>query len=373
MPIVPKYARPREGDRGRRAGPASTVGQVKGFASDNNAGAHPEVLAALAEANAEHATAYGDDPWTARAKELLRAHFGKQSVSYLVFNGSAANVLCFRALCRPWQSVICTAQAHVNVDEGGAPESLAGVKLQAVQTHDAKLTPEHVEWQLDRLGDQHAVQPRLVSVTQSTELGTRYEPYELHALAQFAHERGLLLHVDGARLANAAAGLDVSLREITTDVGVDAVSFGGTKNGLLMGEAVVFCDPVHAEGFAFLRKQTLQLASKGRFLASQFVALLEGDLWRRSAGHANAMAARLADALLSVPGVRLTQPVQANGVFAILPPGATERVRADWPFYTWDESTGEVRLMCSWDTTPAEVDAFAADVAHAGETARTGA
>lgn len=345
---------------------------MKGFASDNNAGAHPEVLAALADANDGHATAYGDDPWTARAEALLRGHFGEQSVSYLVFNGSAANVLCLRALCRPWQSVICSAQAHVNVDEGGAPESLAGVKLQAVATHDAKLTPEHVEWQLGRLGDQHAVQPRVVSVTQSTELGTRYTPYELRALAHFAHERGLLLHVDGARLANAAAALGASLREITTDVGVDVVSFGGTKNGLLMGEAVVFCDPAHAEGFAFLRKQTLQLASKGRFLAAQFVALLEGDLWHRSAAHANAMAIRLADALLAVSGVRLTQPVQANGVFAILPPGASERVRQDWRFYTWDEATGEVRLMCSWDTTPDEVDTFARDVARAGETAKAG-
>jgi threonine aldolase len=353
-------------------GAPSTVKRVKGFASDNNAGVHPEVLAALTDANEGHAAAYGDDPWTARAEELLRAHFGEQSVAYLVFNGSGANVLCLRALCRPWQSVICTAQAHVNVDEGGAPEALAGVKLQAVQTHDAKLTPEHVEWQLGRLGDQHAVQPRVVSVTQSTELGTRYSPYELHALAHVAHERGLLLHVDGARLANAAAALDVSLRELTTDVGVDAVSFGGTKNGLLMGEAVVFCDPAHAEGFAFLRKQTLQLASKGRFLAAQFVALLEGDLWHRSAAHANAMAARLADALLAVPGVRLTQPVQANGVFAILPPGTAERVRRDWRFYTWDEGTGEVRLMCSWDTTPGEVDAFAADVARANTPAGAG-
>ncbi len=353
-------------------GAPSTVRPMKGFASDNNAGAHPEVLAALADANEGHATAYGDDPWTARAAELLRAHFGEQTAAYLVFNGSAANVLCLRALCRPWQSVICTAQAHLDVDEGGAAEALAGVKLQAVQTHDAKLTPEHVAWQLGRLGDQHAVQPRVVSVTQSTELGTRYSPYELRALAHFAHERGLLLHVDGARLANAAAAMDVSLREITTDVGVDAVSFGATKNGLLMGEAVVFCDPALAEGFAFLRKQTLQLASKGRFLAAQFVALLEGDLWQRSAAHANAMATRLADALLAVPGVRLTQPVQANGVFAILPSGVTERVRRDWYFYTWDESTGEVRLMCSWDTTPAEVDAFAADVARARQTAVAG-
>ena len=236
-------------------------------------------------------------------------------------------------------------------------------------THDGKLTPEHVESQLGRVGDQHAVQPRVVSITQSTELGTRYSPYELHALAHFAHSRGLLLHVDGARLANAAAGLELPLRAITTDVGVDAVSFGGTKNGLLLGEAVVFCDPAHAEGVAHLRKQTLQLASKGRFLAAQFVALLDGDLWLRSAAHANAMAERLAAALVDVPGVRLTQPVQANGVFAVLPPDATARLQRDWHFYTWDEVIGEVRLMCSWDTTAGEVDAFASDVANACKTA----
>ena len=345
---------------------------MKGFASDNHAGAHPAVLAAIADANDGHAVAYGADPWTARAEELLRAHFGEQAASFLVFNGSAANVLCLRALCRnPWESVICSAQAHINVDEGGAPEAIAGIKLQAVVTPDAKLTPEHVEWQLGRLGDEHAVQPRVVSVTQSTELGTRYTPDELRALADFAHERGLLLHVDGARLANAAAALGVPLRALTTDVGVDAVSFGGTKNGLLAGEAVVFCDPAHAEGFLYLRKQTLQLASKGRFLAAQFIALLEGDLWRRNAAHANAMAARLSEALLAVPGVQLTQPVQANGVFAVLPPAATEQLQRDWRFYTWDPASGEVRLMCSWDTSADEVDAFAADVRQACAAALT--
>ncbi len=338
---------------------------MKGFASDNYAGAHPEVLAAVAEANAGHAAAYGADPWSERAEELLRAHFGEETAAFLVFNGSAANVLCLRALCRPWESVICAAQAHVNVDEGGAPEAIAGLKLQAIPTRDAKLTPEDVEWQLGRVGDEHAVQPRVVSITQSTELGTRYTPYELSALAHFAHARGLLLHVDGARLANAAAGLDVSLREITTDAGVDAVSFGGTKNGLLLGEAVVFCDPAHAEGFAYLRKQTLQLASKARFLAAQFVALLEGDLWRRNATHANTMAAHLGEVLGGIPGVRLTQPVQANAVFAVLPPSVDDKLRRDWPFYTWDEATGEVRLVCSWDTTPEEVDAFAAAAARA--------
>ena len=345
---------------------------MNGFGSDNHAGAHPEVLAALADASAGHAAAYGADPWTARAEQLLREQFGEQAVSFLVFNGSAANVLCLRALCRPWESVICTSQAHINVDEGGAPERIAGVKLQPVPTHDAKLTPEHVEWQLGRVGDEHAVQPRVVSITQSTELGTRYSRYEIHALAEFAHSRGLLLHVDGARLANAAAALELPLRAITTDVGVDAVSFGGTKNGLVLGEAVVFCDPAHAEGFAYLRKQTLQLASKGRFLAAQFIALLEDDLWQRSAAHANAMAARLGDALLGVPGVRLTQPVQANGVFALLPPGTTAQLQRDWGFYTWDDATGEVRLMCAWDTTVEEVDAFVADVARASAKAPAG-
>jgi threonine aldolase len=338
---------------------------MKGFASDNYAGAHPEVLAAIADANDGHAVAYGGDPWTARAEALLHDHFGERAVSYLVFNGSGANVLSLRALCRPWESVICAAQAHINVDEGGAPERIAGVKLQDVPTPDAKLTPEHIEPLLIRAGDEHAVQQRVVSVTQSTELGTRYSPDELRALADFAHERGLLLHVDGSRLANAAAGAGVSLRAMSTDAGVDVVSFGGTKNGLLLGEAVVFLDPDLAGGLKYLRKQTLQLASKGRFIAAQFIALLEGDLWSRNAGQANAMAARLAAALLDVPGVRLTQPVQANAVFAVLAPDVTERLQRDWPFYTWDEATGEVRLVCSWDTTPDEVDAFASDVSVA--------
>jgi threonine aldolase len=335
---------------------------MKGFASDNNASVHPEVLAAIAEANAGHASAYGADPWTARAEELLRAHFGVQARSYLVFNGTGANVLCFRALCRPWQSVICAASSHVNVDEGGAPERIAGVKLHAVQTDDGKLTPQLVAPRLGRVGDEHAVQPRVVTVTQSTELGTRYSVDELAALADFAHEHDLLLHVDGSRLSNAAAALDVPLRAIATDAGVDAVSFGGTKNGLMVGEAVVLLRPELDDGLRYLRKQTLQLASKGRFLAAQFVALLEGDLWQRNAAHANAMATRLADAVRDAPGVRITQPVQANGVFAVLPPAATELLQRDWYFYVWDAATGEVRWMCSWDTTPDEVDDFAAAI-----------
>jgi threonine aldolase len=338
---------------------------MKGFASDNYAPAHPEMLAAIAEANTGHATPYGADPWTARAEALLQQHFGEQARSYLVFNGTGANVLCFRALCRPWESVVCAATAHVNVDEGGAPERIAGSKLHALATPDGKLTPELVATRLGRKGDEHVVQPRVVSISQSTELGTRYSPQELSELAAFAHEHDLLLHVDGSRLANAAAALDVPLRAIATDAGVDALSFGGTKNGLLFGEAVVIVRPELADGLLYLRKQTLQLASKGRFLAAQFIALLEGDLWRRSAAHANAMAARLAAAVHDAPGVRITQVVQSNGVFAVLPPAATEALQRSWHFYTWDEATGEVRWMCSWDTTPDEVDAFAADVRSA--------
>jgi len=342
---------------------------MKGFASDNNAGAHPDVLAAIAQANDGHATAYGHDPWTARAEELLRAHFGEQARSYLVFNGTAANVLCFRAMCRPWESVVCAAGAHVNVDEGGAPERIAGVKLHALHTPDGKLTPQLVATQLGHEGFEHAVQPRVVSVSQSTELGTRYTPGELADLASFAHDHGMLLHVDGARLANAAAGLGVPLRAIATDVGVDAVSFGGTKNGLVFGEAVVLLRPELADGFAYLRKQTLQLASKGRYLAAQFSALLEDDLWLRCAAHANAMAARLASAVADAPGVRITQAVQANGVFALIPPAATAHLQRDWYFYVWDEPAGEVRWMCSWDTTAGEIDAFAAAIRSASAAA----
>jgi threonine aldolase len=335
---------------------------MKSFASDNYASAHPEVLAAIAEANREHAKSYGADPWTARAEELLRRHFGEQSRSYLVFNGTGANVLCLRALCRPWESVVCAATAHVNVDEGGAPERIAGVKLHALETPDGKLTPQLVATCLGRKGDEHVVQPRVVSISQSTELGTRYGPGELAELAAFARDHDLLLHVDGSRLANAAAALDVPLRAVATDAGVDALSFGGTKNGLLFGEAVVMLRPGLGEGLPYLRKQTLQLASKGRYLAAQFVALLDGDLWHRGAAHANAMAARLASAVRDVPGVRITQAVQSNGVFAVLPPAATEALRRDWDFYVWDQSTGEVRWMCSWDTTPDEIDAFAAAI-----------
>jgi threonine aldolase len=332
-----------------------------GFASDNHAGVHPEVLQAVTAANEGHAASYGADPWTTRAAQRFREHFGPSAQAFPVFNGTAANVLCIETLTQPWQAVICARTAHLHVDECGAPER-AGRKLLTVDTSDGRLTPDIVEPLLVRIGDEHAVQPRVVSITESTELGTVYTPDQVEALAKWAHAHGLLLHVDGSRLANAAAALGVPLRALTTDVGVDALSFGGTKNGAMGVEAVVLLREDVGDGFRYRRKQGMQLASKMRYMSAQLDALLTGDLWRRNAEHANGMARRLADAVRRLPGVEITQPVEANAVFAILDPAVTQRLQADWPFYVWDEGTGEVRWMTAWDTVPDDVDAFAADI-----------
>ena len=337
----------------------------RGFASDNAATVHPEVLAAIAEANVGHAFGYGHDPLTERLGERFREHFGEQARAYPVWGGTGANVLCIRSSCRPWEGVICTASAHLNADEGGAPEAIAGVKLLTVEGEEGKLTPRQVTGQIVRIGDEHAVQPRLVSISQATELGTLYTPDEILRLAELAHEHGMLLHVDGARLANAAAALKTSLRGVTTDVGVDLLSFGGTKNGLLGAEAVVFLATGVGDGFEYLRKQSLQLASKMRYLSAQLDALLSDDLWLRSASHANAMAARLAERVRELPGVTITRAVQANAVFAQLPRSAIVKLQRDYDFYVWDEHIDEVRWMCSWDTTEEDVDGFSAAVAAA--------
>jgi threonine aldolase len=283
----------------------------------------------------------------------------------MVFNGSGANVLCLRAACRPWQGVICAETAHISVDECGAPEAIAGVKLVTVPTEDGKLTPELVERAIARVGDEHAVQPGLVSISQCTELGTVYSTRELKRLADLAHANGLRLHVDGARLANAAAALDLPLKAITGDVGVDIVSFGGTKNGMLLGEAVIVLDSELADDFLYLRKQTLQLASKMRFMAAQFDAMLDGGLWLECATHSNAMAKQLAEKVGAIAGVQLTRPVQSNALFATLPRRAIEALLDRFAFYVWDEARDEVRWMCSWDTTEEDVDAFAAAVVEA--------
>ena len=327
----------------------------RGFASDNNAGVHPRVMDAVRTANHGHAVAYGDDVYTEAAVRLFRERFGAGAEVFFVFGGTGANVAALAAVTRPHHAVVCAETAHVNVDECGAPERFTGCKLAALPTPDGKLRPEQVEPLLARLGDQHHVQPRVVSVSQPTELGTVYTVGELSRLAEFAHARGMLLHADGARLSNAAAHLGVSLAELTGGAGVDVLSFGGTKNGMMYGEAVVFFDPALAEGFRFVRKQCAQLPSKMRFVAAQFTALLGEDLWRETAAHANRMAQLLAEGLRGIPRVRLTQPVESNAVFAVLPREAVPRVQERFFFYVWNEQTSEVRLMCSFDTTADDV------------------
>lgn len=334
------------------------------FASDNYAGVHPEVLAALVEANEGHQPGYGEDAYTARLQDVMAAHFGPPALTFPVVNGTGANVLALQAVLPRWGAVICAESAHVATDENGAPERIGGLKLLTVPAPDGRLTPQLVARHLHGFGDQHHAQPGVVSLTQTTELGTRYTPDEVRALADQAHAHGLLLHVDGARLSNAAAGLDVPLRALTTDVGVDLVSLGGTKNGLLFGEAVVVLDAQVAdrvgEALRYLRKADMQLLSKMRFVSAQLVALYEGDLWLRSARHANAMAARLRAGVEHLPGVQVTRSTQSNAVFAVLPPGVADRLRERWQFYDWDPTTGEVRLMCAFDTTPEDVDGFVA-------------
>ncbi len=327
------------------------------FASDNYAGAHPEVMAALAAANGGHQTSYGEDAWTARLQEVVRGHFGEQAEAFPVFNGTGANVLSLQAVLPPWGAVVCTTDAHIHTDENGAPERVAGLKLLPVPSPGGKLTPALLDREAWGFGDEHRAQPGVVSLTESTEVGTVYTPDEIRAVAEHAHELGLRVHVDGARLANAAASLGVPLRALTTDVGVDVVSLGGTKNGLLFAEAVVVLAPEAVTGLAYLRKMDMQLASKMRFLSAQLVALYEGDLWLRSAAHANAMAARLAEGLTAA-GVELLHPAQANGVFARLSPAVADELRRRWRFYDWNHGT--VRLMCAFDTTEHDVDDFLA-------------
>lgn len=341
---------------------------IRGFASDNYSGIHPEVLAAIAAANQGHQVAYGEDEYTARLQEVMTAHFGDGVEAFPVFNGTGANVVGLQSMLPRWGAVIAASTAHINVDEGGAPERVAGIKLLTVPTENGKLTPDLVDREAWGWGDEHRAQPLAVSITQSTELGTLYTPDEIRALADHAHERGMRLHLDGARISNAAASLGLPLRAFTTDAGVDVLSFGGTKNGAMLGEAIVLLDPSASAGLTFLRKLNMQLSSKMRFVSAQLVALLEGDLWLRNATHSNAMAQRLragveagiADG--SIHGVTFTQPTQANGVFATVPDGVADRLRESFRFYDWDAAKNEVRWMCSFDTTEADIDAFIAAI-----------
>ena len=332
----------------------------RNFASDNNAGVHPEVIKALAAANEGHVVAYGDDPFTARAVKQFQKVLGKDIAVFFVFGGTGANVLGLQAVTRSYQAVICAETAHINVDECGAPEKFTGCKLLSVATPDGKLRIEQIKPFLHGVGFEHHVQPRVISVSQTTEMGTVYTKSELKALADFAHRNDMLLHVDGARIANAAVSLSATLKEITADVGVDVLSFGGAKNGMMYGEAVVFFDKKMAVDFKYIRKQGMHLPSKMRYISAQFEALLSGDLWRRSAAHANQMARLLASELEKVPQIKITQPVQANGVFALVPKKFVPVLQKKYFFYVWNEETSEVRLMTSFDTTEDDIRDFVA-------------
>ncbi|HSK46724.1 MAG TPA: low specificity L-threonine aldolase [Coriobacteriia bacterium] len=338
----------------------------RGFGSDNHAGAHPEVLATMLAAGAGHVPAYGDDPWTARAKEVLATHLGEDCDIAFVFNGTGANCVCFAALCRPWESVICPESAHVNEDECGAPEHIAGVKLVTVATPDGKLTPELVAPHLRGFGFEHQAQPRVISVSNVTEHGTVYTPAELRRLADLAHDNNMLLHVDGARISNAAAALGCSLSDLSVNAGVDALVLGGTKNGMVFGEAVVLFGDARADYLPYVRKQSAQLCSKMRFLSAQYIAMFEADLWLRCAGHANEMARLLSDGARE-RDIALAFEPQANEVFAYLPGERVPELQERFHFYTWDETPDAggrllVRWVTSWDTEAEDVEALLAEL-----------
>ncbi|MBA3569345.1 MAG: low specificity L-threonine aldolase, partial [Pyrinomonadaceae bacterium] len=330
----------------------------RSFASDNNAGVHPEVLKAIAATNEGHVVAYGEDPYTEAAVELFRKHFGKEIEVYFVFGGTGANVLGLKAVTEPYHAIICADTAHINVDECGAPEKFTGCKLLSLPTNDGKITVDQIRPFLDAVGFEHHVQPRVISISQSTEMGTVYKPQELKRLSDFAHKNEMLLHMDGARIANATASLKANLSTITRDVGVDVLSFGGAKNGMMYGEAVIFFDRSLAKNFKYTRKQGTHLPSKMRFISAQFSALLSNDLWRKNAAHANRMAKLLAQELGRIPLIEITQKVESNGVFARLPKKYVAILQKQYFFYVWNEQTSEVRFMTSFDTTQQDISDF---------------
>ena len=327
----------------------------RGFGSDNHSGISPEIMEAIASANVDHALAYGDDEYCERAVQLLRQEFGTQAGVYFVFNGTGANVLNIDAMCRSHHAVVCAETAHINVDECGAPQRIVGCRLLTMPTPDGKLTPELVKTQLHGFGFEHHSQPRAISITQPTELGTLYSLDEIRALADLAHSHDMYLHMDGARLANAAVALGCTFRQMTTDCGVDCLSFGGTKNGMMIGESAVILNPVLDADLKYRRKQMGQLSSKMRFMAAQFEAYLSTGVWRRNAEHSNRMAQLLCQSLREVPEAKVVYPVQANSVFVQLPNKVWNALLDDYFFYLWDEATDVVRWMCSFDTTEEDI------------------
>jgi len=330
----------------------------RGFASDNNSGVHPDVMEQIARVNRGHVVGYGGDRYTEQAQEMLREHLGSEAEIFFVFTGTAANVLGLAGVTQSWNSVITASTAHIEQDECGAPEKFTGCKVLTVDTPDGKLKTEYLTRHMHGFGFEHHSQPKVISVSQVTEMGTVYTVEEIRALADFAHNHGMLLHMDGARLANAAVSLNLPFRAFTTDAGVDILSFGGTKNGMMYGEAVCFLRPGLAEGFKYLRKQGMQLASKMRFIAAQYTAYFTHNLWKECAGHSNSMALELQKRLSLIGGIKITQKVESNGIFVIMPREVAETLRREYFFYPWNEETSEYRLMTSWDTSLDEIEHF---------------
>ena len=325
------------------------------FASDNYAGVHPEIMEAIVRVNSEHAPSYGNDEATKRATGLFKEIFGEPCEVYFVYNGTGANTLGLAALTQRFNSIICSEWAHINVDESTAPELFTGCKLIGVPAVNGKIYPEQIEEKIHRIGDPHHPQAKVISISQLTEYGTAYTPEEIRAISALAKKYNLFVHMDGARISNAAVNLNLPFRTFTRDAGVDILSFGGTKNGMMFGEAVLIFNPELAKDFSFIRKQGMQLHSKMRFIGAQFEALLSNELWKRNADHANRMARMLAKELQRIPEITITQPVDGNGVFAILPHHLIKPLQEEVFFYVWNEKLNEVRLMCSFDTREEEI------------------
>ncbi len=332
----------------------------KGFASDNNSGIHPLILNAVKEANKGHVTGYGEDSFTRRAIEIFREKFGQETKVFFVFNGTGANVVGLSSVTNSYNSIICAETSHIEEDECGAPEKFTGCKLLTAETVNGKLSPETVIRHIRGFDFEHHSQPRVISISQATEMGTVYKPAEIKELADLAHKNNMLLHMDGARIANAAVSLNTDFAKFTKDCGVDVVSFGGTKNGMMLGEAVLIFNPELAAYTKYIRKQSMQLFSKMRFMAAQFIAYFENDLWKEMASHSNRMAKLLETEILKIPEIKVTQPVEANGVFAIMPRKLIKPLQNEFFFYKWNEKNCEVRWMTSFDTTETEIFEFTA-------------
>src|SRR5450759_2120285 len=332
--------------------------EKRGFASDNNAGIHPDILKEIISVNTGHVIGYGSDIYTERVLDIFKEQFGSSTETFFVFTGTAANVLSLSGITRSWNSVITASSSHLEQDECGAPEKFTGCKVLTVDTPDGKINIELLERHMHGFDFEHHSQPKVISVTQSTEMGTVYTASEIRKIADFAHSRGMLLHMDGARIANAAVSLNLPFKAFTTDAGVDVLSFGGTKNGMMFGEAICFLKPGLSKDFKYIRKQGMQLASKMRFISAQYIGYFRNDLWKRCASNSNAMAGMLADQLKLIPEVTVTQEVQSNGVFVIMPADIAEKMRSHYFFYPWDEKRSEWRLMCSWDTEEKDIEDF---------------